>query len=235
MCAGPPGIGCGSHAATGPAAPDRAPGPRPGRPSSHPPRCTCPSTSSPARGRAAPRICTSSSRPPAAARRGRGTPSSRASPRPSAASRAATGSATPTRRRSCRRRGSACSGPSTASRSPTRSVAGWPPPPAGSACGSSPRAAARSPSRRPRRSPTRAGRTWRTRRPRRSAAGRCATRSPACASPARARRLLLCDPPLSYEEVSRRLGMPVGSIGPTRLRFISSLRRDERLAAALAG
>jgi hypothetical protein len=29
--------------------------------------------------------------------------------------------------------------------------------------------------------------------------------------------------------------MPVGSIGPTRLRFISSLRRDERLAAALAG
>ena len=47
--------------------------------------------------------------------------------------------------------------------------------------------------------------------------------------------LLLCDPPLSYEEVSRRLGMPVGSIGPTRLRFISSLRRDERLAAALAG
>ncbi len=47
--------------------------------------------------------------------------------------------------------------------------------------------------------------------------------------------LLLCDPPPSYEEVSRRLGMPVGSIGPTRLRFISSLRRDERLLAVLAG
>jgi RNA polymerase sigma factor (sigma-70 family) len=47
--------------------------------------------------------------------------------------------------------------------------------------------------------------------------------------------LLLSDPPLSYEEVSRRLGMPVGSIGPTRLRCISSLRRDERLVAALAG
>jgi len=46
--------------------------------------------------------------------------------------------------------------------------------------------------------------------------------------------LLLCDPPLSYEEVGRRLGMPVGSIGPTRLRCISRLRRDERLAAALA-
>jgi RNA polymerase sigma factor (sigma-70 family) len=47
--------------------------------------------------------------------------------------------------------------------------------------------------------------------------------------------LLLCDPPLSYEEVGRRLGMPVGSIGPTRLRCISRLRDDERLAAALAG
>ena len=47
--------------------------------------------------------------------------------------------------------------------------------------------------------------------------------------------LLLCDPPLSYEEVGRRLGMPVGSIGPTRLRCISRLRDDERLAAALGG
>jgi RNA polymerase sigma factor (sigma-70 family) len=46
--------------------------------------------------------------------------------------------------------------------------------------------------------------------------------------------LLLCDPPLSYEEVGRRLGMPVGSIGPTRLRCISRLRRDERLAAVRA-
>jgi len=46
--------------------------------------------------------------------------------------------------------------------------------------------------------------------------------------------LLLCDPPLSYEEVSRRLDMPVGSIGPTRLRCIARLRRDEKLVAALA-
>jgi RNA polymerase sigma factor (sigma-70 family) len=46
--------------------------------------------------------------------------------------------------------------------------------------------------------------------------------------------LLLCDPPLSYEEVGRRLEMPVGSIGPTRLRCISRLRRDERLVAAMA-
>jgi len=46
--------------------------------------------------------------------------------------------------------------------------------------------------------------------------------------------LLLCDPPLSYEEVGRRLGMPVGSIGPTRGRCISRLRGDERLAAVVA-
>jgi RNA polymerase sigma factor (sigma-70 family) len=46
--------------------------------------------------------------------------------------------------------------------------------------------------------------------------------------------LLLCDPPLSYEEVGRRLRMPVGSIGPTRLRCISRLREDPRLAAAVA-
>lgn len=46
--------------------------------------------------------------------------------------------------------------------------------------------------------------------------------------------LLLCDPPLSYEEVGRRLEMPVGSIGPTRLRCISRLRQDPRLVAAMA-
>ena len=30
---------------------------------------------------------------------------------------------------------------------------------------------------------------------------------------------------LPYEEVSRRLGMPVGSIGPTRLRCLAKLRQ----------
>jgi RNA polymerase sigma factor (sigma-70 family) len=35
--------------------------------------------------------------------------------------------------------------------------------------------------------------------------------------------LLLASPPLSYEEIGRRLGMPVGSIGPTRARALGRL------------
>jgi RNA polymerase sigma factor (sigma-70 family) len=45
--------------------------------------------------------------------------------------------------------------------------------------------------------------------------------------PDRQRRLLLLlleDPPLPYEEISRRLGMPVGSIGPTRARALARIR-----------
>jgi RNA polymerase sigma factor (sigma-70 family) len=42
-------------------------------------------------------------------------------------------------------------------------------------------------------------------------------------------RLLIAEPPLSYEQVSERLGMPVGSIGPTRGRSLSRLRRDPHL------
>ncbi|MGY1650321.1 RNA polymerase sigma factor [Geodermatophilus sp. SYSU D01119] len=45
--------------------------------------------------------------------------------------------------------------------------------------------------------------------------------------PERQRRLLLLlieDPPLPYEEISRRLGMPIGSIGPTRARAIARIR-----------
>ncbi|MGY1706537.1 RNA polymerase sigma factor [Geodermatophilus sp. SYSU D00697] len=41
--------------------------------------------------------------------------------------------------------------------------------------------------------------------------------------------LLLC-PPVSYREISARLGMPVGSIGPTRARILAHLR--EALAEA---
>jgi RNA polymerase sigma factor (sigma-70 family) len=41
--------------------------------------------------------------------------------------------------------------------------------------------------------------------------------------------LLLDEPELSYEEVGRRLGLPTGSIGPTRARSLSRLRRDSRL------
>jgi RNA polymerase sigma factor (sigma-70 family) len=37
----------------------------------------------------------------------------------------------------------------------------------------------------------------------------------------------------SYEELSTKLRMPIGSIGPTRERALHRLRRDHRLAAAL--
>jgi len=37
--------------------------------------------------------------------------------------------------------------------------------------------------------------------------------------------LLLTDPPLAYEEISGRLGIPIGSIGPTRARALEQLRR----------
>ena len=42
-------------------------------------------------------------------------------------------------------------------------------------------------------------------------------------------RMFLADPPLSYAEIGRRTGLPVGSIGPTRGRCLSKLRRSEAL------
>ena len=39
-------------------------------------------------------------------------------------------------------------------------------------------------------------------------------------------RVLMTDPEPSYEEVSRALGMPIGSIGPTRGRCLKHLRRE---------
>lgn len=36
--------------------------------------------------------------------------------------------------------------------------------------------------------------------------------------------LMVVDPPLSYQEISRRLNIPVGSIGPTRARALARLR-----------
>ncbi len=43
--------------------------------------------------------------------------------------------------------------------------------------------------------------------------------------------LLLTDPPIPYTEISDRLGIPVGSIGPTRARALAQLRRSPALAA----
>ncbi|MGB7981336.1 MAG: sigma-70 family RNA polymerase sigma factor [Candidatus Nanopelagicales bacterium] len=43
--------------------------------------------------------------------------------------------------------------------------------------------------------------------------------------------LLLADPPMPYGEISERLGIPVGSIGPTRARALETLRRSPALSA----
>jgi RNA polymerase sigma factor (sigma-70 family) len=43
--------------------------------------------------------------------------------------------------------------------------------------------------------------------------------------------LLIEDPPVSYAEISARLGIAVGSIGPTRRRCLNKLRRHPAIAA----
>ena len=45
--------------------------------------------------------------------------------------------------------------------------------------------------------------------------------------------LLLEDPPVPYFEISARLDIPVGSIGPSRRRCLDKLRRDPALAALI--
>ncbi len=47
--------------------------------------------------------------------------------------------------------------------------------------------------------------------------------------------LLIADPPLPYAEISARLGIPVGSIGPTRRRCLDKLRRHPAIAALDGG
>jgi RNA polymerase sigma factor (sigma-70 family) len=42
--------------------------------------------------------------------------------------------------------------------------------------------------------------------------------------------LLIADPPLPYAEISARLGIPIGSIGPNRSRCLDKLRRDPAIA-----
>jgi len=43
--------------------------------------------------------------------------------------------------------------------------------------------------------------------------------------------MLAADPPVPYAEISARLGIPVGSIGPTRARCLDRLRHHPAIAA----
>ena len=45
--------------------------------------------------------------------------------------------------------------------------------------------------------------------------------------------LLIADPPLPYADISARLGIPVGSIGPTRSRYLDKMRRHPAIAALM--
>jgi RNA polymerase sigma factor (sigma-70 family) len=45
--------------------------------------------------------------------------------------------------------------------------------------------------------------------------------------------LLIEDPPLPYAQISARLGIPAGSIGPTRRRCLQKLRRHPAIAALI--
>ena len=45
--------------------------------------------------------------------------------------------------------------------------------------------------------------------------------------------LLTADPPIPYATISARLGIPVGSIGPTRRRCLDKLRRHPAIAALI--
>jgi RNA polymerase sigma factor (sigma-70 family) len=45
--------------------------------------------------------------------------------------------------------------------------------------------------------------------------------------------MLTADPPLPYAEISARLGIPVGSIGPTRARCLDRLRRHPAIVALI--
>ncbi len=47
--------------------------------------------------------------------------------------------------------------------------------------------------------------------------------------------LLVADPPVAYAEISARLGIPVGSIGPNRSRSLDRLRRDPAIVRLFNG
>jgi RNA polymerase sigma factor (sigma-70 family) len=57
-----------------------------------------------------------------------------------------------------------------------------------------------------------------------------ARQSPSCQ---RLIALLIQDPPVPYAQISAELGIPVGSIGPTRNRCLDKLRRDPAIAALM--
>lgn len=46
-------------------------------------------------------------------------------------------------------------------------------------------------------------------------------------------RMLIADPPPSYDDISAALDMPIGSIGPTRARCLEHLRRKARISGAV--
>ncbi|MEL7157762.1 MAG: sigma-70 family RNA polymerase sigma factor [Actinomycetota bacterium] len=48
-------------------------------------------------------------------------------------------------------------------------------------------------------------------------------------------RLLILDPPLSYEEISQLLELPVGSIGPTRSRCLDNMRNSPEISRITGG
>jgi len=45
--------------------------------------------------------------------------------------------------------------------------------------------------------------------------------------------MLVADPPVPYAEISIRLGIPIGSIGPTRSRCLDRMRRYPAIAALI--
>jgi len=57
------------------------------------------------------------------------------------------------------------------------------------------------------------------------------TRLPPCCQ--RLIAVLTEDPPVPYAQISARLGIPIGSIGPSRRRCLDRLRRDPAIAALL--
>jgi len=57
------------------------------------------------------------------------------------------------------------------------------------------------------------------------------TRLPPCCQ--RLIAVLIEDPPVPYAQISARLGLPVGSIGPSRSRCLEKLRRDPAIAALI--